>query len=110
MSPASPSTPGGQLAVREPQIGGFAHFGLEPPVGGHGLAGLFPNSLAKLHDGAPVSFNILTVEITDSRLVRRKSVGNARPTRAGAREDDEDSVGLRLFMPLFTTSLSKQLL
>ncbi|WP_327289948.1 hypothetical protein [Streptomyces sp. NBC_01198] len=23
-----------QLAVREPQLGGFAHFGLEPPVDG----------------------------------------------------------------------------
>ncbi|MGW2254605.1 hypothetical protein ACWCXH_31100 [Kitasatospora sp. NPDC001660] len=31
------------LAVREPQVApGFTHFGLEPAVEGHGLAGLFP--------------------------------------------------------------------
>ncbi|MFB8032487.1 hypothetical protein ACFC5Z_05945 [Streptomyces sp. NPDC056004] len=47
-----------QLVVREPQIGGFAHFGLEPPVGGHGLAGLFPNDLAGFHDGAPVPVEV----------------------------------------------------
>ncbi|MCX5112680.1 S1 RNA-binding domain-containing protein [Streptomyces sp. NBC_00378] len=47
-----------QLTVREPQIGGFAHFGLEPPVGGHGLAGLFPNDLAGFHDGTPVPVEV----------------------------------------------------
>ena len=43
-----------QLAIREPQIGGFVHFGLEPPVDGYGLAGLFPAGLAGFHDGALV--------------------------------------------------------
>ncbi|MET9462484.1 S1 RNA-binding domain-containing protein [Streptomyces canus] len=43
-----------QLAVREPEIGGFAHFGLEPPVDGYGLAGLFPAGLAGFHDGGLV--------------------------------------------------------
>ncbi|MQY10199.1 Polyribonucleotide nucleotidyltransferase [Streptomyces sp. RB5] len=43
-----------RLAIREPQIGGFIHFGLEPPVDGHGLAGLFPAGLAGFHDGALV--------------------------------------------------------
>ncbi|EHM23741.1 MULTISPECIES: S1 RNA-binding domain-containing protein [Streptomyces] len=43
-----------QLEIREPQIGGFAHFGLEPPVEGFGLAGLFPAGPAGFHDGAPV--------------------------------------------------------
>jgi predicted RNA-binding protein with RPS1 domain len=43
-----------QLSVREPEIGGFAHFGLEPPVDGYGLAGLFPAGLAGFHDGALV--------------------------------------------------------
>ncbi|WRZ88037.1 S1 RNA-binding domain-containing protein [Streptomyces sp. NBC_01007] len=43
-----------QLAIREPQISGFAHFGLEPPVDGYGLAGLFPHGLAGFHDGAVV--------------------------------------------------------
>ncbi|MER5199910.1 S1 RNA-binding domain-containing protein [Streptomyces sp. NPDC002755] len=43
-----------KLAVREPQLGGFVHFGLEPPVDGHGLAELFPAGLAGFHDGALV--------------------------------------------------------
>lgn len=43
-----------QLAIREPQIGGFAHFGLEPPVDGYGLAGVFPAGLTGFHDGARV--------------------------------------------------------
>lgn len=43
-----------QLAIREPQIGGFAHFGLEPPVDGYGLADLFPAGLTGFHDGALV--------------------------------------------------------
>ncbi|MET7698647.1 S1 RNA-binding domain-containing protein [Streptomyces sp. NPDC005485] len=43
-----------QLAIREPQIGGFAPFGLEPPVDGDGLADLFPAGLAGFHDGALV--------------------------------------------------------
>ncbi|MFE1500856.1 RNA-binding protein, partial [Streptomyces albidoflavus] len=30
-----------QLAIREPQLGGFAHFGLEPPIDGYGLPDLF---------------------------------------------------------------------
>ncbi|MFB6783278.1 S1 RNA-binding domain-containing protein [Streptomyces sp. NPDC056352] len=44
-----------QLTIREPQIGGFAHFGLEPPVDGYGLADLFPAGPAGFHDGALVS-------------------------------------------------------
>jgi small subunit ribosomal protein S1 len=43
-----------QLAIREPQIGGCAHLGLEPPVDGYGLAGLFPAGLTGFHDGALV--------------------------------------------------------
>ncbi|MFI9723802.1 S1 RNA-binding domain-containing protein [Streptomyces sp. NPDC052396] len=43
-----------RLAIREPQIGGFAHFSLEPPVDGCGLAGLFPAGLSGFHDGALV--------------------------------------------------------
>lgn len=33
-----------QLAIREPQLGRFAHFGLEPPVDGYGLASLIPGT------------------------------------------------------------------
>ncbi|MBS2534429.1 hypothetical protein KGQ20_16785 [Catenulispora sp. NF23] len=45
-----------RLAIREPGLApGFAHFGLEPTVEGHGLTGLFPPDLAGFHDGAEVS-------------------------------------------------------
>ncbi|BCY10407.1 S1 RNA-binding domain-containing protein [Actinoplanes sp. L3-i22] len=43
-----------QLAIREPQLAGVAHFGLEPPVDGYGLAGLLPTGIAGFHDGATV--------------------------------------------------------
>ncbi|MBG6092042.1 S1 RNA-binding domain-containing protein [Actinomadura viridis] len=46
------------LAIREPQVGGFVHFGLEPPVDGHGLDGLFPEGLAGFYDGALVSIEV----------------------------------------------------
>ncbi len=43
-----------QLTIREPHIAGHVHFGLEPPIEGHGLAGLFPPDLTGFHDGAQV--------------------------------------------------------
>lgn len=47
-----------QLAIREPHLAGFAHFGLEPPVDGHGLADLFPAGPAGFHDGALVPIGV----------------------------------------------------
>ncbi|MHA5052515.1 S1 RNA-binding domain-containing protein [Streptomyces sp. SD15] len=47
-----------QLAVREPQIGGFCHFCLEPPVDGYGLTDVFPAGLTGFHDGALVSMAV----------------------------------------------------
>ena len=53
------------LAIREPGLApGFAHFGLEPAIDGHGLTGLFPPDLAGFHDGAEVSVE------TGAELVR----------------------------------------
>lgn len=46
------------LAIREPGISSLAHFGLEPPIDGHGLAGLFPPDLSGFHDGAEVSLSL----------------------------------------------------
>ncbi|MGY2118632.1 S1 RNA-binding domain-containing protein [Nocardia gipuzkoensis] len=43
-----------ELTIREPQIAGHFHFGLEPAIEGHGLAGLFPPDLTGFHDGAQV--------------------------------------------------------
>lgn len=44
-----------RLEIREPAVTGQVNFGLETPVDGHGLAGLFPPDLAGYHDGAEVS-------------------------------------------------------
>lgn len=46
------------LAVREPQVPSLAHFGVEPPVDGFGLDGLFPSGLAGFYDGAEVPLEI----------------------------------------------------
>ncbi|AIS02395.1 hypothetical protein [Streptomyces glaucescens] len=46
------------LAVREPQGPSLAHFGVEPPVDGFGLDGLFPTGLTGFHDGAEVPLEI----------------------------------------------------
>ncbi|MFF3128045.1 RNA-binding protein [Streptomyces sp. NPDC057908] len=46
------------LAVCEPQIPSFAHFGVEPPVDGFGLDGLFPAGPTGFHDGAEVPLEI----------------------------------------------------
>uniref|UniRef100_UPI003C7B0F9E RNA-binding protein n=1 Tax=unclassified Streptomyces TaxID=2593676 RepID=UPI003C7B0F9E len=47
-----------RLEIRDPEVTGFVHFGLEPPVEGHGLHGLFPPDLAGYHDGAEVSLPV----------------------------------------------------
>lgn len=47
-----------RLAIREPGVAGFVHFGLEPTVDGHGLAGLFPPDLSGFHDGAEVFLSV----------------------------------------------------
>ncbi|MFJ3306826.1 S1 RNA-binding domain-containing protein [Streptomyces sp. NPDC086549] len=47
-----------QLTIREPQVAGFAHFGLEPAVEGHGLGDLFPPDLSGFHDGAEISLSV----------------------------------------------------
>lgn len=58
------------LTVREPQIPSFAHFGVEPPVDGYGLDGLFPAGPTGFHDGAEVPLEI------GLRLVRAMLRGN----------------------------------
>jgi small subunit ribosomal protein S1 len=40
-----------RLAVREPQVPSFVHFGVEPAVDGFGLDGLFPAGPDGVHDG-----------------------------------------------------------
>uniref|UniRef100_A0AAU3H8U0 S1 RNA-binding domain-containing protein n=1 Tax=Streptomyces sp. NBC_01401 TaxID=2903854 RepID=A0AAU3H8U0_9ACTN len=43
-----------QLAVREPGIASFVHFGADETVDGYGLGDLFPDGLRGFHDGAEV--------------------------------------------------------
>jgi hypothetical protein len=48
-----------RLEIREPAvITGLVHFGVEPPIRGHGLGGLFPPDLTGYHDGAEVSLPV----------------------------------------------------
>ena len=47
-----------RLTVREPGVAGYVHFGVEPAVPGHGLAGLFPPDLSGFHDGAEVPLGV----------------------------------------------------
>jgi hypothetical protein len=43
-----------EISIREPEVTAFANFGLEVPIEGHGLAGLFAPDLSDYHDGAVV--------------------------------------------------------
>ncbi|MEV4138916.1 hypothetical protein AB0J72_42970 [Dactylosporangium sp. NPDC049742] len=59
-----------RLAIREPQVAGWINFGLDPPVEGDGLTGLFPPDLAGFHDGAqidlPVGLELVRVMLRES--------------------------------------------
>ncbi|WP_327109186.1 RNA-binding protein [Nonomuraea glycinis] len=46
------------LTIREPEVTDFVNFGVEPPIDGHGLAGLFPPDLTGYHDGAQVPMSV----------------------------------------------------
>ncbi|MDB4872698.1 MAG: hypothetical protein JWL97_3702 [Gemmatimonadales bacterium] len=45
----------GRLEIREPEVVSFINVGLEAPVDGYGLAGLFPPDLSGYRDGAQVT-------------------------------------------------------
>ncbi|MEV7114294.1 S1 RNA-binding domain-containing protein [Streptomyces anulatus] len=76
-----------QLEIREPQIGGFVHFGLEPPVDGYGLADLFPAGPAGFHDGAlvPIAVGLELVRsmLRDSGAWCRLEAGEAFTVHVG---------------------------
>jgi small subunit ribosomal protein S1 len=46
------------LAIREPQVSSLVHFGVEQPLEGFGLDGLFPAGPSGFHDGAEVSLDV----------------------------------------------------
>ncbi|GAB2561766.1 hypothetical protein [Kribbella endophytica] len=47
-----------ELSIREPGVTGPVNFGLEAPIDGHGLAGLFASDLSDYYDGAVVPVDI----------------------------------------------------
>ena len=55
------------VMIREPEVVGVAHFGVEPPIDGYGLAGLFPTDLSGYHDGAEVPLAV-AVELVRTML------------------------------------------
>lgn len=55
------------LAIREPAVTGSVNFGLEEPIDGHGLAGLFPPDLTGYYDGAEVPLSV-ALELVRSML------------------------------------------
>jgi hypothetical protein len=66
------------LEVREPGLTGSVHFGLEAPIDGHGLAGLFAPDLRDFHDGArvsvPVALELLRAMLRDNGAFCRLDV------------------------------------
>ncbi|MEU3296694.1 S1 RNA-binding domain-containing protein [Streptomyces longwoodensis] len=76
-----------QLEIREPQIAGFARFGLEPAVDGYGLADLFPAGPAGFHDGAlvpiAVGLELVRAMLRDSGAWCRLESGEAFAVHVG---------------------------
>lgn len=68
------------LTVRDPEVSGFVHFGVEPPVDGHGLQGLFPADLTGYHDGARITLDLgrelVRVMLRDNGAWCRLEVGD----------------------------------
>ncbi|MGW7053467.1 RNA-binding protein [Streptomyces sp. NPDC054887] len=77
----------GRLEIREPSVTGFVHFGVEPPVEGHGLSGLFPPDLTGYHDGAevslPVALELVRVMLRDNGAWCRLGAGDAFTVHVG---------------------------
>ncbi|MFE1413418.1 S1 RNA-binding domain-containing protein [Streptomyces sp. NPDC058746] len=76
-----------KLAIREPQLGGFVHFGLEPPIDGYGLADLFPAGPAGFHDGAlvpiAVGLELVRAMLRDNGAWCRLEAGGAFTVHVG---------------------------
>ncbi|MFE7656753.1 RNA-binding protein [Streptomyces bottropensis] len=76
-----------RLEIREPAVAGHVHFGVEPPVGGHGLDGLFPPDLSGYHDGAeislPVALELVRAMLRDQGAWCRLEAGDAFTVHVG---------------------------
>ncbi|WP_406352534.1 hypothetical protein [Streptomyces sp. NBC_01635] len=76
-----------RLEIREPAVTGFVHFGVEPPIEGHGLGGLFPPDLTGYHDGAevslPVALELVRAMLRDQGAWCRLEVGDVFTVHVG---------------------------
>ncbi|MEW1892281.1 RNA-binding protein [Streptomyces sp. NPDC085659] len=76
-----------RLEIREPSVAGFVHFGVEPPVEGHGLGGLFPADLTGYHDGAevslPVALELVRAMLRDNGAWCRLEIGGTFTVHVG---------------------------
>ncbi|MET9535031.1 reverse transcriptase domain-containing protein [Streptomyces sp. NPDC006649] len=70
-----------------PRLAGFVYFGVEPPVEGHGLAGLFPPDLTGYHDGAefslPVALELVRAMLRDRGAWCRVKAGDLFTVHVG---------------------------
>jgi hypothetical protein len=75
------------LEIREPTVTGFVHFGVEPPVDGHGLGRLFPPDLTDYHDGTevslPVALELVRAMLRDQGAWCRLEVGDLFTVHVG---------------------------
>ncbi|UFR00117.1 RNA-binding protein [Streptomyces sp. Go40/10] len=76
-----------RLQIREPAVTGLIPFGVEPPVEGHGLGGLFPPDLNGYHDGAevslPVALELVRVMLRDQGAWCRLEAGDVFTVHVG---------------------------
>ncbi|MER7111781.1 RNA-binding protein [Streptomyces sp. NPDC000229] len=77
----------GRLEIREPSATGFVPFGVEPPLEGHGLSGLFPPGLTGYHAGAevslPVALELVRAMLRDQGAWCRLEAGDAFTVHVG---------------------------
>ncbi|WP_024759712.1 hypothetical protein [Streptomyces exfoliatus] len=76
-----------RLAIREPEVAGFVHFGLEPLVEEYGLGGLFPPDLTGYYDGAevslPVALELVRAMLRDQGAWCRLEAGDVLTVHVG---------------------------
>ncbi|MGW1817313.1 RNA-binding protein [Streptomyces sp. NPDC002125] len=76
-----------RLEIRDPEVARYVNFGLEVPVEGHGLAGLFPPDLTGYHDGAevpvPVALELVRAMLRDSGAWCRLESGDTFTVHVG---------------------------
>ncbi|WP_202869257.1 hypothetical protein [Kribbella antibiotica] len=109
-----------EVSVRQPAVTGFVNFGLEPPIDGHGLAGLFAPDLSDFYDGAVVPIGV-GVELVRAMLrdngafcvlevagVFEVGVGYDQYMRIGSHIPCERAVAATVELGLFPVVMDRQ--